>query len=780
MTVDFGTKGETLERLQSVLKTGRILPQIRFTVANWKNDQAFWLKKIKTAFVENSKYLIIRSSAISEDTQKLSQAGHFLSVNKVLTESKVEITVAVNRVIQSFHSQNSPDHQVFIQPFLTNVKNTGVVFTIDIDTLAPYYIINYDPNPPSTDSATSGKSYLRTLIKFKKNSFEGHPFEKLLVMTNELENILNCNALDIEYAIDTNDELYLFQVRRIVTKSKEAKSPNEMEHYLRKIEKKVIKLNRPHPHLYGKRTVFGVMPDWNPAEMIGVKPRPLSLSLYKELITDRTWAYQRANYGYKDLRSFPLMVSFLGLPYIDVRVSFNSFIPKNINESLSTKLCDHYIDLLLKRPESHDKVEFDIVHSCYYFGIEQNEAFLIKHGFSKDEITQLKISLLELTNNIIAPGESVFSNDLLKIEELKNRYSIITNSSLTPLEKIYWLVEDCRRYGTLPFAGIARAAFIATQILHSLVRVSLLDKKDHHDFITSLNTVSREMTLDFNRISKIEFLKKYGHLRPGTYDILTPRYDEAFELYFISPSKSSISSQTKAFSLEGPKRDKITKAMKKCGLKGDFFSLFQFFQDAIKGREYSKFIFSRNVSDALLLIGALGEKHGISKEDLSFLDLQTLLNLYGSLDHRDLSEIMQENIKRNQKFYDYTCKVRLPPLIKDPEDIYEFELLEGTPNYITLKRCQGTVVRGKDLNSNKLSGKIICIPHADPGYDWLFTRNIAGLITQYGGANSHMGIRSAELEIPAVIGSGEKNYLLWSQANALEIDCANHQVKILR
>ena len=82
----------------------------------------------------------------------------------------------------------------------------------------------------------------------------------------------------------------------------------------------------PHPFLNGSRTVFGIMPDWNPAEIIGVRPTPLALSLYRELVTDAIWAYQRHNYGYKNLRSFPLLHHFHGLPYIDVRVSFNSFV----------------------------------------------------------------------------------------------------------------------------------------------------------------------------------------------------------------------------------------------------------------------------------------------------------------------------------------------------------------------------------------------------------------------------------------------------------------------
>jgi hypothetical protein len=74
------------------------------------------------------------------------------------------------------------------------------------------------------------------------------------------------------------------------------------------------------------------MPDWNPAEIVGIRPEAsMALSLYREWITDAIWAYQRHNYGYRNLRSFPLMPHFFGLPYIDVRLSFNSFIPADLD-----------------------------------------------------------------------------------------------------------------------------------------------------------------------------------------------------------------------------------------------------------------------------------------------------------------------------------------------------------------------------------------------------------------------------------------------------------------
>ena len=61
------------------------------------------------------------------------------------------------------------------------------------------------------------------------------------------------------------------------------------------------------------------MSDWNPAEMIGSKAKPLSISLYESLITDDIWSRQRTNYGYKDVKPNRLMINLLGAPYIDLR-----------------------------------------------------------------------------------------------------------------------------------------------------------------------------------------------------------------------------------------------------------------------------------------------------------------------------------------------------------------------------------------------------------------------------------------------------------------------------
>ena len=84
-----------------------------------------------------------------------------------------------------------------------------------------------------------------------------------------------------------------------------------------------------------------------------------------------------------------------------------------------------------------------------------------------------------------------------------------------------------------------------------------------------------------------------------------------------------------------------------------------------------------------------------------------------------------------------------------------------------------------DLNKFKNSGydnKIVCIENADPGFDFIFTKKIIGLITKFGGANSHMAIRCAEFGIPAAIGVGEEIYNSLKNKKYITLDCLNKKI----
>jgi phosphohistidine swiveling domain-containing protein len=664
---------------------------------------------------------------------------------------------------------------------LVDVAISGVVFTKEPSTHSPYYVINYSQSG-STESVTSGSLNEELIYVAKCQSSNAQPawVRALIRLCAELELHFSNNSLDIEFAFNNLQQLYLFQVRPLVLVNESALpmvgSESRHQQLLERVHTTICRLSKPHPYLNGAKTLLGVMPDWNPAEIIGIRPNPLALSLYKELVTNSTWAYQRNNYGYKQLRSFPLLISLAGLPYIDVRVSFNSFIPADITDPLAEKLVNYYIAQLQGSPEKHDKVEFDIIFSCFTLDIDKRLSVLSDVGFDENEIAQLTESLKKLTNNIINPN-GLWSKDILKIESLPARRQTIVDSDLTSVEKVYWLLEDCKRYGTLPFAGLARAGFIAVQLLKSMVTEGILSDDNYESFMRSLETVSSNMAKDKQDLSFKAFLEKYGHLRPGTYDILSPRYDQAPEKYFNGNDKHSNHQLCEDFSLSLKQLEKLKSTLETLGIEHDVISLFRFVKGAIEGREYAKFVFSQSLSDAIYLVEQLGDEIGFSKDDMAFCDISALYKAYSSSD--DIQTLMTNSIIEGKLLYRDTQTLILPPLITDADDVYYFKMPEGEPNFITLlKVVAQTSVNLDDIDS--LEGKIVFIPAADPGFDWLFSHNIGGLITKFGGANSHMAIRAGELGIPSVIGAGDVFYNKWKKAVILDLDAGNRKVVILR
>jgi hypothetical protein len=769
--VAFKTKAETLEALAPVLRGGRVLPQVRFPVRDWRSDAEAVLAAIGAA-PWGSGQVIVRSSAQAEDSAAGSQAGRYDSVPGVL--GAAAITKAIETVIESFAGNGADDDQIFVQPMLERVAMAGVAFSRSQGS-GPYFIVNYDDCSGKTDRVTSGTGdNLKTFfcLKSRRDACPSS-LAPVIALVSELETLLGCDAIDVEFAIADDGQLYLLQVRPLAVERHTGVADTKVDSAVASVARKIELLSRPHPYLHGSRAIFGVMPDWNPAEIIGVRPWPLSLSLYRELITDAIWAYQRDNYGYQNLRSFPLLVSFHGLPYIDVRVSFNSFIPRDVSDDLAGRLVNYYIDCLLAKPHLHDKVEFEIVFSCYTLDLPKRLEKLAEHGFSSEDLAELSGALRRLTNRIIHGETALWRHDRGKIDLLALRQPKIGDAKIDKISRIYWLIEDCKRYGTLPFAGLARAGFIAVQMLQSFIEAGILSADEAAAFMASVDTVGSRIGEDFGQLSKAAFLARYGHLRPGTYDILSPRYDEAPDLYFDWSGTRSTAPPGPHFALSTGQVRSIERLLAQHDLDIDVPGLLEFIKAGIEGREYAKFVFTRSLSDALSLIGQLGGEHGLSLEECAFLSYDAIRMLYS--ESGSVREALRESVARGRERYQITRSLVLPPVIAAPDDVFAFHLPLSQPNFITRKRVTARVAAlGNPPES--FAGRILFVPSADPGFDWIFARGISGFVTQFGGANSHMAIRAGELGIPAVIGAGETLFSRWRAARELFLDCANQKV----
>jgi adenylylsulfate kinase-like enzyme/phosphohistidine swiveling domain-containing protein len=771
--VTFATKAETLEALTPRLRSAFVLPQTRFSVSEWRRDPAAVLAAIERT-PWGAGLVIVRSSARSEDAAASSEAGKYDSVLGV--RGREALTAAIAKVIDSFGEEARGDDQFFVQPMLEQVAMAGVAFSRRPGSGDPYYIVNYDASSGRTDRVTAGLGdNLETFLCLKSRIDACPPaLAAVLALVAELEALLAHDALDVEFAVGADARMYLLQVRRLAVQQQRQVPDAQIDAALADVARKIELLSRPHPYLHGSRAIFGVMPDWNPAEIVGLRPRPLSLSLYRELITDAVWAYQRDNYGYQNLRSFPLLVSFHGLPYIDVRVSFNSFVPRDLSSDLAGRLVNYYTDCLLSQPQLHDKVEFEVIFSCYTLDLPQRIGGLTDRGFSQVDIAELSGALRRLTNRIIHGESALWRRDRAKIDILAQRLPTISQAGIDRISRIYWLLEDCKRYGTLPFAGLARAGFIAVQLLRSFVAVGVLGETDHASFMARLDTVGSRIGRDFAQLPKAEFLARYGHLRPGTYDILSPRYDEAPDLYFDWAAARPVTGEPPRFALSIEQLRHIERLIKEHELEIDVLSLMEFIKAGIEGREYAKFVFTRSLSDALLLIRELGRDYGLSAEDCAFLDYDAIRTLYS--ESASVRDTLVDSIARGRERYALTRNLVLPPLIASPNDVFAFHQPRSEPNFVTGKRVTAPVASISDPPAS-FAGKILFVPSADPGFDWIFTRGIAGFITQFGGANSHMAIRASELGIPAVIGAGEVLYQRWQAARKLCVDCTNQQVQ---
>lgn len=328
-------------------------------------------------------------------------------------------------------------------------------------------------------------------------------------------------------------------------------------------------------------------------------------------------------------------------------------------------------------------------------------------------------------------------------------------------------------------------------LLRSADSVGVLSEAERDDFLNTIHTVSQDLTVDSvacaeGKLTWDDFVEKYGHLRPGTYDITSPSYWHDAERY-LRPivSRAALSQQTQVEEtglLWASARGKFGSAVAESGLSVSIDELETFMRTAIEGREYAKFAFTRNLSLALDELARWGETHAIDTDTLAQLSIDDLRLLSrGTVVTSNMTEWMQNRAKENQQCTEIIEGLELPPLLCSTDDFSVFLYPTTHANYIGSSSVTAACVdlehsQGTEL---ELENKIVLIPQADPGYDWLFGRNIAGLITMYGGANSHMAIRAAEFGLPAAIGIGETHYRSLSTAAELELNTGLRIIRVI-
>ena len=759
------SKAKTLKDLK--LRHSRIPILKIFKCEDFINNRKRILNNISGTFKNHN--VAIRSSFENEDTLSASNAGKFKSFLDINSSDKINLEKKIIGVINSKKKFTKHD-EFFVQKMVSNVSLSGVILTRNLENYAKCININYSQGK-KTNIVTSGKVGSKNLTYYENNKYPiPQKFKKLYESIKEIRKIFSNDDLDIEFAIDKKKNVFILQVRKLIVPKNENKNSYIHQNFFLKLEKKIIKLKKKHHDLIGDTTYFGVMPDWNPAEILGTKPRPLAISLYRELITDHIWSQNRESYGFKELSQFHLMTNFYGTPFVDVRIDFNSWIPRNLDKKIAKKIISYYLKKFNSNTSLHDKIEFKILFTCATFTTEKkiNEKF--KNVLNKKEIKIFYKELKKINYQAIKQQKE----DLQKIKDLIEKQKIIEKSNLYEIDKIYWLIEDCKKYGTIAFAGLARCGFIAIELLNSIEEMELINEEEKLKFLANINTITSELKNDFKKLNKKKFLKKYGHLRPGTYDITSKNYREAYSSYF---SKKTIQSIEKKFK-EKIKINKIriSHSHLKIFKNND---LFNFITQSIKYREYAKFIFTKSTDLVFKNLIRFGKKYKISRNDLSFLKISKIMDMYFNLTNYETIENLKKHISENKKEFFYNKNIILPDVIRSGKDLYVQHKRFEKIRYISNKKTISKILEYKKSKLDNDYKGVVCIESADPGYDFLFNKKIRGLITKYGGLNSHMAIRCAELNLPALIGVGEKNYNEIIKHNMINIDCEKKKFELI-
>lgn len=776
------TKADTLLALQERLKSCRIEPILVVTAGEFARNRENVLQRVREKY--SGQQIVVRSSASNEDSLQSSNAGHYDSNLDITADEPKKVAKAIQRTLDSYRRDGlfGEGEQVLIQTQTKDVTASGVIFTRDLQRNRPYYLVNYDDNG-STDSVTSGSGGKSLWISRDLREVPA-PWTALIAAVREIERVLDGMILDIEFAVTRAGEVVIFQVRPLAANYRFSKEFDDETFFRHKRQvKETVRSQSSGPD--GQAMIFSDMAFWNPSEIVGTHPHELDYSLYREIITKRAWNEGLVPMGYRRVDR-ELMVRFSGKPYISIDYSFLSLIPADLSEELAEKLVAYYKRKLRKDLTAHDKIEFEIVYSCYDFSTGKKLDGLTGEGFYLEECEEIKKALHRLTHRGIREYFHVLKNDREALasldhlrEDIEKKLLCQEDNTAALLRYFTALLDGMKRYGTPQFSRQARYAFIARSLCRSLVEEKYVTRPEMEAFMLSIETVATEFARDMDRyldgrMSRDTFCQRYGHLRSGTYDIRADRYDQ---LTFQPRRGNRGQEKTAAQPADLPPMA-LERALADIGF-GDIApeELMKFLRVAFEQREKFKFEFTKALSLALEVLKIAGRNLNIPARNLSHLQVADILAAEYYSGGGELATFWQALIQRRRQLRGDEELLVMPDVVTGEGDIDLVCMQEARPNFITDGTVTGETASPREMGSTDLAGKVVLLEKADPGFDWIFAQEIAGLITCYGGAASHMAIRCAEFGVPAAIGCGKKIYAHVRGMRKVTLDAKNGKIR---
>ena len=558
-----------------------------------ENDQGVIIRGFLKTFRGST--VAVRSSADHEDSSGASFAGMYSTKLRVQATEKA-IRAAANEVRHSglqkrevvahYARQRSVDLtessvSVIVQEMI-EADTSGVIFSHDLAKPDGYYAVSVSNGlgEAIVGGAANGK-LIRIARGIPCASIKDAWLRKLVVAMKTIERRFVSSSLDVEFAL-RNNMLYILQCRPITTSQAKMDKLREKRLLMRIQSVNTMIASRFHGD------VLGDMIDINPAELLGVTPTLLDISIFKYLFADKVVERVRRDMGYDPL-DIGLLRVVEGKPYVSMRAAAFSFRPLGIPDEMYECLVGVYRNALIHNPALQSRVEFDVFamdsgekleRAMEEARLDNKEKAVVREAFLRIEAVFLHVSRAQ------AISFDAFARDY------QQRTATLGDA---PLNEILGHVA----HGTEMFVRVARLAFYwknrfeelhPQENLNSLIggHIRSVNGQLYSDLVACRNgTIARE-----------EIVERYGHLRPGQFSVFGESYADDPNTYLFAQMEQAeviqVQKQTHAF------EDEV-----------EFKHIITFMQ----ARERMKFLFSQS-----LHLFATKLKHKLAQRGISECD----------------------------------------------------------------------------------------------------------------------------------------------------------------
>lgn len=723
-----GGKQDTLFRLAARLGRSSVPYGVGVEWREWRTRREHVLERLARELPDG--LLAVRSDRIGEDARPGADAGRYLTRLGVRADDAATLADSMDRVFASYRAPHDGD-RVFVQRQVARVRHAAVVLGRALPDGAPYIVVSIAPGPRS-DRVTSGDAAVETWYLARDRRADAvlpEHCRRCLDTYLEVE-AAAAQACDVELVIDDEEKVWLLQARALPAMRVPA-----VEIAARRREAEATLAD-------AGGALLGMMPDWNPAELIGEHPRPLARTLFERLIARRAWRIARARLGYARVDAKSLLQMHAGRPYVDVRASLGSLLPAGLDAALAERLLDAQCARLRAHPGLHDKIEFEIAFAAPVCALATQFSARYADVLPPAHRRAFEQALLALAPRLFDAATTArliasFERDLAGAPE----HAASTGATLTRLE-----LRTAVR-----FAMAARQAFSVEALLRSAVTVGALDE-------TLLEATRHHAAAALHAIVGNDD----GHMRAGTFEIAAPprrAWMCGTEL------RARPSTATAMPSLEASAARRLRAALRDARIDVDPETLLALHANAVLARELGKHALARGVSFLLDALAARAAVRGLDVDAAGWLGVDDLLDpTLGPTTLAARADIARET-------HALEAMLRMPLLLDTPHlDVVHRG--SGTPNYLGAGHVHGRVVVVDPYThpDEVPIHALIAIASANPGFDWIFPRRPAALVTAFGGPNSHMAIRCAQANVPALLGVGPDAFDRIVSAGHISID----------